>query len=339
MTRKWQITGALVAGALACATAAYAAVTLNGAGATFPYPLYSKWIAEYHKATGTQVNYQSIGSGGGIKQLQARTVDFGGSDAPISDGEMKSMPDQVLHIPTCFGAVSVAYNLSIKNINLDPSTLSGIFLGEIDRWNDKKIKDQNPGVALPNQKIVVCHRSDGSGTTFIFTDYLSKVNAKWAAKVGNDKSVNWPVGLGGKGNEGVAGLIKQNPGAIGYVELAYAMKNKLQVAKLRNKSGKFVAPSLDGTSAAAAGASTAMKRDVRVSLCNAVGEKSYPIVGATYLLVYVNQSAGAKTTELIRFLNWANSAGQKYCKDLLYAPLPPAVQNINSATIKSIKVK
>jgi len=321
--------------AVACTWAA----DLNGAGATFPYPIYSKWFDVYgQKAHGARINYQSIGSGGGIKQLQAGTVDFGASDAPLSDEEMKTMPAPVVHLPTVAGAVAVAYNLPgvAKGLKLTPDAVSKIFLGEITKWNDREIAGANPGLRLPNMPITVVHRSDGSGTTYIFTHYLAAVSHTWATKVGVGKSVNWPVGLGGKGSEGVSGLLNQAPGAIGYVELAYALQSKLPYAFIRNKSGAFVEPTIASTTAAAAGAVAAMKKDVRVSIVNAAGRGAYPIAGFTYILVYKSQADKAKGTTLVNFLRWAMHEGQGYASALVYAPLPKEVVRMNEAAMKSI---
>ena len=317
--------------------ASFAAAQLTGAGATFPYPLYSKWISVYAAKTGVQINYQSIGSGGGIQQLKQRTVDFAGSDAPLSNEEMKSMPDVVLHLPTCFGAVTLAYNLPVAGLNLDKETLAGIYLGEIKVWNDPKIAALNKGKSLPSDAITVVHRSDGSGTTYIFTDYLSHVSPTWHDKVGRNKSVNWPTGVGGKGNEGVAGVVRQQVGAIGYVELAYANKNDLKVAALKNRAGTFVKPTLNSTTEAAAGAAKAMQKDVRVSLVNQPGKFAYPIVGATYILLYLNQTRGEKTSALLTFLSWAFRDGQSYCKALDYAPLPKEIQALNAKILGAVK--
>jgi len=303
-------------------------LTINGAGATFPYPLYSKWFYEYSNANpGTRFNYQSIGSGGGIKQITAGTVDFGATDAPMTDEEMKALPGPILHIPTAIGAVVVVYNLEgvEGGLKLTPDVLANIYLGKITRWNDPKIAELNKTVTLPNTDIVVSHRSDGSGTTDIFTNYLATVNADWRAKVGRGKSVNWPAGLGGKGNEGVAGVVKQTPGAVGYVELAYAKQNKMKVASLRNKEGNFVAPTLEATSAAAAGVAKSMPDDFRVSLVDAPGKDSYPIAGLTWLLVYKDQKDAAKGKALVQFLKWAMKDGQKMEAALDYAALPIAV--------------
>ncbi|GAB4362475.1 MAG: phosphate ABC transporter substrate-binding protein PstS [Deltaproteobacteria bacterium] len=302
--------------------------TVTGAGATFPYPLYSKWFYEYSNAhPEVNFNYQSIGSGGGIRQITAGTVDFGASDAPMTDEEMAKLPGPILHIPTAVGAVTVVYNLEgVKSgLKLTQNALAGIFLGKITRWNDPQIASQNPGVKLPGSDIVVVHRSDGSGTTDIFTNYLSTVSAEWKEKVGRGKSVRWPVGLGGKGNEGVAGVVKQTPGAIGYVELAYATQNRMTTAAVRNREGRFVLPSLESTSAAAAGAADTMPSDFRVALVDAPGKDSYPICGLTWLLVYRDQKDAAKGKALVSFLKWAMHDGQKMNVPLFYAPIPKTV--------------
>jgi len=301
---------------------------INGAGATFPYPLYSKWFFEYSNANpGVKFNYQSIGSGGGIKQITAGTVDFGATDAPMSDEEMKALPAPILHLPTAIGAVVLVYNLDKveSGLKLTPDVLASIYLGKVTRWNDPKIAELNKTVTLPNADIVVAHRSDGSGTTDIFTNYLTMVNADWRAKVGRGKSVNWPVGLGGKGNEGVAGVVKQTPGAVGYVELAYAKQNKMKVASLRNREGNFVSPTLEATSAAAAGVAKTMPDDFRVSLVDAPGKDAWPISGLTWLLVYKEQKDTAKGKALVQFLKWSVKDGQKMEAALDYAALPKAV--------------
>jgi phosphate transport system substrate-binding protein len=315
---------------------------INGAGATFPYPLYSKWFYEYSNAhPGVKFNYQSIGSGGGIKQVTAGTVDFGATDAPMTEEEMRKLPGAILHIPTAMGAVVVVYNL-VKveaGLKLTPDILADIFLGKIIRWNDPKIAELNKGVTLPNADIVVAHRSDGSGTTDIFTNYLTTVNVEWRAKVGHGKSVNWPVGLGGKGNEGVAGVVKQTPGAVGYVELAYAKQNNMTVASLRNREGHFVLPTLEATSAAAAGVAKSMPADFRVSLVDAPGKDSWPISGLTWLLVYKDQKDLAKGKALVQFLKWAVKDGQKMEAALDYAPIPkPVVEKIEK-TLQQINYK
>jgi phosphate transport system substrate-binding protein len=319
---------------------ASAEVLVNGAGATFPYPLYSKWFSEYAKIdTSVKFNYQSIGSGGGIKQISAQTVDFGASDKFLSDEELKAAPGKLIHIPTVMGAVVVTYNLPgvPKGLKLNSEDVANIFLGKITMWNDRKIADDNPGVQLPAKPIVVVHRSDGSGTTSIFTDYLSGVNQEWAQKVGKGASVKWPIGLGGKGNEGVAGQVKTTPYTIGYVELAYAFENKLPYAWLKNKSGNFVEPSIHSTSAAAAGAVKHMPADYRISLVNQAGKDAYPIVGFTWLLVYEHQKDAVKGKKLVEFLNWSLHKGQKMAAPMLYAPLPESVLKMVEKTIKSIK--
>jgi phosphate transport system substrate-binding protein len=316
-----------------------AKITLTGAGATFPYPLYSKWIAEYATINPQiNINYQSIGSGGGIQQLKAGTVDFGASDAPLSDEEMKAMPASVVHIPTVAGAVAVIYNLPglTKPVRLSADTLARIYLGEIKSWNDSRIAGLNPGVKLPKLAIAVAHRSDGSGTSYIFTHYLAAVSSSWAKKVGPGKSVDWPVGIGGKGNEGVTGIVKQTPGAVGYVELAYAEQNKLAYAQLQNLAGNFVSPNLDSTTAAAAGALSEMQKDVRVSIVNAPGEQAYPISGFTYILLYQTQDPKKKSA-LLDFLNWAIGDGQQFAGPLGYAPLPAEIVELNKQALAGIK--
>jgi phosphate transport system substrate-binding protein len=311
---------------------ASAELLLNGAGATFPYPLYSKWVDEYTKVDPTaRFNYQSIGSGGGIRQIIARTVAFGATDSPMTDEQLKGAPGELLHVPTVLGAVVVTHNLAgSPRLRFAPDVLADIFLGKVTKWNDPRLVALNPGVSLPNQAILVVHRSDGSGTTFIWVDYLSKVSPEWAKKVGRGTSVNWPVGLGGKGNEGVAGQVKNTPGALGYVELAYAVQNKLPVAAIRNQAGKFVEPTIESTTAAAAGVD--MPADFRVSLTNPPGPDAYPVASFTWLLLYKDQPDEAKGRALVKFLWWAAHDGQKFAKDLLYAPLPPEV-------VKRIEVK
>ena len=317
-------------------TAAQAETLVNGAGATFPYPLYAKWFSEYAKVnSAVKFNYQSIGSGGGIKQITARTVDFGASDKALSDAELKAAPGELLHIPTVMGAVVVTYNIPgvTKGLRLTPETLSNIYLGKITKWNDPKLTKDNPKVVLPNAPIVVVHRTDGSGTTSIFTNYLSKVSPEWQKAVGTGTSVRWPVGLGGKGNEGVAGQIKNTKYSIGYVELAYATENKLAFADLKNKAGQFVTPSIASTSAAAAGAAKSMPKDYRVDLVNQPGKNAYPIAGFTWLLVYKNQADKVKGKALVDFLRWELAKGQKMAPALLYAPLPA---NVNAMVVKTI---
>ncbi|HTY20199.1 MAG TPA: phosphate ABC transporter substrate-binding protein PstS [Geobacteraceae bacterium] len=337
--RKGLLAFALTALVAATGTA-HGETLINGAGATFPYPLYSKWFNEYSKVDPTvKFNYQSIGSGGGIKQITAQTVDFGASDKFLSDEELKNAPGKLLHIPTVMGAVVVTYNIPGigTGLKLKSEDVADIFLGKITKWNDKRITDDNPGVKLPDEPILVVHRSDGSGTTNIFTDYLSSVSGEWAKSVGKGASVKWPVGLGGKGNEGVAGQVKTTKNTIGYVELAYAFENRLPYASLRNKSGHFVEPSIKTTSAAAAGAAKNMPADYRLSLVNQPGKDSYPIVGFTWLLVYEHQKDPVKGKKLVEFLNWELKKGQRMANALLYAPLPENVAKMVETTVKGIK--
>jgi phosphate transport system substrate-binding protein len=315
-----------------------AQMLMNGAGATFPYPIYSKWFEEYTRVDPeVRFNYQSIGSGGGIRQITERTVDFGASDGPMTDEQLKKAPAELFHIPTVLGSVVATYNLpGNPKLRFTGDLLADIFLGKITKWNDERIKALNPDAALPDKPILVVHRSDGSGTTYIWVDYLSKVSPEWAQKVGRSTSVNWPVGLGGKGNEGVAGQVKNSPGALGYVELAYAITNKLPAASVKNGAGKFVDASIESTTAAAAGAATNMPADFRVSLTNAPGDSSYPIASFTWLLVYKEQDNEAKGKALVKFLWWAIHDGQKYPASLLYAPLPVPVVKEIEAKIKQI---
>ena len=317
---------------------AWAQTLINGAGATFPYPIYSKWFDEYAKVDPeARFNYQSIGSGGGIKQISSRTVDFGASDGPMTDEQLKQAPAELLHIPTVLGAVVATYNLpGNPKLNFTPDVLADVFLGKITRWNDPRIVAANAGASLPAQPILVVHRSDGSGTTYIWVDYLSKVSPEWQQKVGKGTSVNWPVGLGGKGNEGVAGQVKNTPGALGYVELAYAVKNKMPVGSVKNAAGKFVEPTIASTTAAAAGAAKNMPDDFRVSLTNAPGDDAYPIASFTWLLVYRDQQTELKGRAVAKFLWWMSHDGQRYADDLLYAPLPQSVVKQVEAKIKQI---
>ncbi|HVP37213.1 MAG TPA: phosphate ABC transporter substrate-binding protein PstS [Terriglobales bacterium] len=301
---------------------------INGAGATFPYPLYSKWFYEYTKIDPTvNFNYQAIGSGGGIRQIAAQTVDFGASDGALTDEQLKQAPGELFHIPMTAGAVVITYNLpQVKErLKFSPDVVADIYLGKVKRWNDPRIVKDNAGVTLPGEPIVVAHRSDGSGTTNIFTDYLSSVSDNWKTKVGKGTSVNWPVGLGGKGNEGVAGLVKQTPGAIGYVELAYAVKNNLPYADIKNTAGNFITPSIQSTTEAVNGKINSMPADFRVSLVNPDGKDAYPIAGLTWILVYKNQTDKEKGKKIVEFLRWAITDGQKYSADLLYAPLPESL--------------
>jgi phosphate transport system substrate-binding protein len=316
---------------------ASAQMMINGAGATFPYPIYSKWFDEYAKIDpSVRFNYQSIGSGGGQKQILAQTVDFGASDGPMSDDNLAKAPGKILHIPTVAGAVVLTYNLSGNpSLKLDGDTIAGIYLGQIKKWNDPKIAALNPGAKLPDQDIVVVHRSDGSGTTYIYTDYLSKVSGEWKQKAGNNTSVNWPAGIGGKGNEGVSGQVKQTPGAIGYVELIYALQNKMPYADVKNAAGQFIKPTIESVTAALATAN--IPDDFRFSMTNAPGNDAYPIAGATWLLVYQQQKDPAKGKKLVEFLKWALTKGEGMVKDLNYAPLPNEVQQSVLKRIDEIK--
>ena len=315
------------------AATASAQMTINGAGATFPYPIYSKWFDAYTKVDpSVRFNYQSIGSGGGQKQILAQTVDFGASDGPMSDENLAKAPGKLLHIPTVAGADVVAYNLpGNPALKFDADTIAGIFLGQITKWSDPKIAATNPGVSLPDRDIVVVHRSDGSGTTYIWTDYLSKISPEWKSKVGTNTSVNWPTGIGGKGNEGVAGQIKQTPGALGYVELIYAVQNKMPYAEVKNAAGNFVKATLESITAALATAE--IPDDFRFSITNAPGKDAYPICGATWLLVYQQQKDPAKGKKLVEFLKWAEKDGEQMAKDLEYAPLP---ENLQQRVLKRI---
>ena len=305
---------------------------LNGAGATFPLAIYTKWFDVYRQQTGVAINYQGVGSGAGIKQLKANTVDFAGSDAPLSNADLSTMPGRVQQIPTVAGSVAIAYNLRgvRSGLKLTGPVIANMFSGQITRWNDPQIAALNPGVALPAQGITIAHRSDGSGTTNIFTSYLSAVSPSWKGKIGAGKTVDWPVGLGGKGNDGVAAIVKQSNGAVGYVELAYAAQNRLPVASVRNKSGKFVLPTVASTTAAALGASKMTAKDPRAPIFNQ-GGNAYPIAGYTFLMFYEAKANTANGKQLTRFLKWAMGPGQKYAAGLMYAPLPrPVVLSNNS---------
>jgi len=323
---------------LALALPAFAQSTLNGAGATFPYPIYSKWFSEYHKAhSDVQVNYQSIGSGGGIRQVLAGTVDFGASDGPMTDEQLGQAKVKILHVPTVLGAVVPAYNIPgvIGEVKFTPEALAGIFLGKITTWNDKALTAANPGVNFPNQAIVVIHRSDGSGTSYIFTDYLSKVSADWKNGPGKGTSVKWPVGLGGKGNEGVAGMIRQMEGSIGYVELIYALQNKITYGSMKNPAGEFVKASLESVTTAAASVKS-MPADFRVSITNAPGKGAYPISSFTWLLIPTRSQDPNKGKILTDLLNWCETDGQKLAADLSYAPLPDTVVAKVKQAIKQV---
>jgi phosphate transport system substrate-binding protein len=311
---------------------------LNGAGATFPYPMYSKWFSEYNKLhPDVQINYQSIGSGGGIRQVLNGTVDFGASDGPMTDEQLKEAKIKILHIPTVMGADVPAYNVPGVGgeIKFTPDVLANIFLGKITSWSDPAIAKANPGVKFPNEAIIVVHRSDGSGTTYIWTDYLSKVSKDWESGVGKGTSVKWPVGLGGKGNEGVAGQIRQLQGSIGYVELIYAVENKITYGSVQNAAGNFVKASLDGVTEAAASAKS-MPPDFRVSITNAPGKTAYPISSFTWLLIPVQSKDAAKGKIITDFLNWMVTDGQKLTSQLSYAPLPSSVAEKVKAAIKQV---
>ncbi|HPD32936.1 MAG TPA: phosphate ABC transporter substrate-binding protein PstS [Candidatus Kapabacteria bacterium] len=324
---------------------ASAQLKLNGAGATFPYVIYTKWFDEYHKKTGIEFNYQSIGSGGGIKQIIAGTVDFGATDAPMTDEQLKQAKQNrgtnILHIPTVMGAVVITYNVKGvgKDLKLTPDVLADIYLGKITKWNDPRLKKLNPGMNLPNEAIFVVHRSDGSGTSNIFTSYLTKVSPTWAKQVGQGTSVKWPVGLGGKGNEGVSGIVKQTEGSIGYVELAYAEQNGLSYASIKNKAGNFVSPTFDAVSNAAAGFIKNIPSDLRVDITNADGKNSYPISSFTWILVYQNMNDKTKAKAIADFLKWALTDGQQYAKGLYYAPLPKEVVELAKKKVAEIQVK
>jgi len=312
---------------------------IQGAGATFPNPIYQKWFNEYNKTNpGVRFDYQSIGSGAGIQQITEKTVDFGGSDAPMKDDQLAKAQGQLLHIPTVLGAVVLTYNIQgvTGDLKFSPEAVAGIYLGKIKKWNDPAIASTNEGVPLPASDINVVHRSDGSGTTYVFTDYLSKVSAEWKSGPGTGPSPSWPVGLGAKGNEGVTGQVKQTPNSVGYVELIYAEQNKLPVAAIKNAAGQWVKPSIDSITAAAAGAAGQMPDDLRVSITDAPGATAYPISSFTYLLVYKDQADQAKGKALVDFLWWATHDGEQMARDLSYAPLPAEVVKKAEEKIKSI---
>jgi len=314
-------------------------VTVQGAGATFPAPLYQKWLSEYGKLhADVKIDYQSIGSGGGIKQIKDQTIDFGASDTPMKDEDLKSAPSELLHIPTVLGAVVITYNLEgvAQALRFSPDVVADIFLGKIKKWNDPRIAADNAGAKLPAADITVVHRSDGSGTSGVFTDYLSKVSPEWKEKVGAGPSPSWPVGIGGKGNEGVTGQVKQTPNTIGYVELVYAVQNKLPVAQIKNASGAFVEPSIDSVIAAAAASAANTPDDLRVSITNAQGAQVYPISSYTYILVYKDQKDAAKGKAVVDFLWWGIHDGENFAKDLHYAALPADIVKRTEAKLNSI---
>ena len=328
--------------AAAAAPATTSGADLTGAGATFPYPLYSKWFDTYATKTGVKINYQSIGSGGGVRQISEQTVDFGASDAPMSDAELaKAKGGAVLHVPTAIGAVAIVYNVPgiADGLKLSGDVIAAIFQGQITRWNDPRIVALNVGLTLPAADILVVRRSDGSGTTFVFTDYLASVSPAWATKPGKGKDIQWPVGLGAKGNEGVAGQVKQTPGAIGYVELAYAKQNKMNLAAVRNAAGEFATPTIESVTAAAAGAAAKLppNTDYRVSIVNAPGTGVYPISSFTWIIAYEKQRDAAKGKKLTDFLRWALNEGQGMEAALDYAPLPEAMRTALLARIETIQ--
>jgi len=321
--------------------AAAQTIALTGAGATFPFPLYSKWSQVYEAEKGVQINYQSIGSGGGIRQFIAKTVDFGASDGPMTDEQIAQAGGPVLHVPMVAGAVVPIYNVPGigPGLNFTPDVLAGIFLGTVTKWNDPRIVQANPKAALPSADIVVVHRSDGSGTTAIWVNYLSKVSQEWKQRVGEGTSVNWPTGLGGKGNEGVAGLVKQTPNTLGYVELAYALTNKMTVGHVRNKAGQFVPPSLSSTTKAMEGALASIPDDYRVFFTNPDGKDAYPVAGFTWILIYKDQPDAVKGKALVEFLWWATHDGQKYAPTLLYAGLPKSLVTRIERTLRTVTSK
>jgi phosphate transport system substrate-binding protein len=341
-----RILGAVAAAAL-LALAAPAllhaqAATINGAGATFPYPIYSKWFSEYNKLhPDVQINYQSIGSGGGIRQMTAQTVFFGASDGPMTTEQLQAAPGRVLHFPTVLGAVVPVYNLPevTASLNFSGPVLAGIFLGKITKWNDPALAKDNPGVALPATDINVVHRADGSGTSYIFCDYLAKVSPEYRTKVGVSTMVNWPTGIGGKGNEGVAGMVRQTPGAIGYVELIYALQNKIAYGAVKSMDGEFVQATIDSVSAAAAAATTQMPADFRVSITNAPGKGVYPISSFTWILLYESPKDKAMSRIMVEFMKWALTDGQQFAADLGYAPLPKGVVDLETAALAKVKVR
>jgi len=337
-TTMRRLAAALLALPLVLAAGPAAAENLTGAGATCPYPIYSKWFDMYKTKTGVEINYQSIGSGAGIQQVKAGTVDFGASDAALSNARLKEMPRKVVHIPTVAGALAMVYHLpGLKGqLKLTPEAVVGIYMGKITMWNDKTIAAANTGLPLPKTPILVVHRSDGSGTTNIFTTYLSAVSTTWKETVGANTSVSWPAGVGGKGNEGVAGLVRQTPGAIGYVELAYARQNKLAMAQLKNKAGHFIEPTLASTTAAVAASAEALAKDVRTPIVNGAAPDAYPIAGLTFLLVYQDNKDAARARTLAEFISWAIHDGQQVAESLDYARLPESVVKVNEATLQSL---
>ncbi len=337
--RVYQLIGITVL-ALAAAASVRAALLINGAGATFPYPIYSKWFDEFHKKNPeTQINYQSIGSGGGIRQVMEATVDFGATDGPMTDEQLAAAKIPILHFPTVLGAVVPTFNVpGVPNLRFTSEALSGIYLGKITMWNDPAIAKENEGVKLPSSPIVPIHRSDGSGTSYVFTDYLAKVNPEWQKSIGRGTSVNWPVGLGGKGNEGVSGLVKLTPNSIGYVELIYAVQNKMPYGDVKNRSGNFVRPSIESVTAAAASASDKMPADFRVSITDPPGEDAYPISSFTWLLMPSRIESADKGNAIKKFLTWMLTEGQALAPPLHYAPLPQRVVALEQEALTKIQV-
>lgn len=332
---------ALATLAAAAPLAAQSEVRITGAGATFPYPIYSKWVLEYTKTRpNIEINYQGIGSGGGIRQFMDRTVQFGGTDAPMSDSQITALRGNVLHIPTVLGAVVPVYNLPgvTSQLRFTPDILAGFFLGQITRWNDSRIAAANPGVQLPEREVVVVHRSDGSGTTYVFTDYLAKVSSDWARRVGRGTAVSWPVGLGGQGNPGVASTVSRTPGAVGYVELVYALQNRIAYALVRNRAGSFVNATLQSTTAAAAGAVASLPDDTdfRISITDAEGGEAYPIAAFTWILLPRQMADAAIARPLLEWLWWATHDGQRYATELGYAGLPPRVVQLVESRLRSV---
>ena len=340
MKLKGIAAGVIAAGVLGLAAVGASAQNINGAGATFPYPIYSKWFSEYsHLHPNVKINYQSIGSGGGIRQVTEGTVDFGASDGPMSDQQLKDAKVKVMHIPTVLGAVVPVYNIPgiNKELNFSGEVIADIYLGKISKWNDSRIAKDNPGANLPDKQILPVYRSDGSGTTYIFTDYLSKISPDWVSKVGKNTSVKWPTGIGQKGNEGVAGMVRQAPYSFGYVELIYAEQNKMAFGAVRNAAGKYLKASTAGVTAAAAAAAKTMPADYRVSITNAPGATSYPIASFTWLLIPTHITDSSKAKALSDFLYWMLDHGEAAAAALSYAPLPKQVQDMVRKSIAQIK--
>lgn len=339
MTTPWKLSGIAVAAMFTAGIAAQAG-QINGAGATFPYPIYSKWFAEYNKLhPSVRINYQSIGSGGGIRQLTNQTVFFGATDGPMTDQQLQAAPGRILHFPTALGGVVPVYNVSgAAELKFTGQVLADIFLGKIRKWNDPAIAKLNAGANLPSTDIVVVHRSDGSGTTYIWVDYLSKVSPEFKGRVGVNTAVSWPAGVGGKGNEGVAALVSRTPGALGYVELIYALQNKIPYGAVQNAGGEFVRASVESVTAAAAASASNMPADFRVSITNAPGKGVYPIASFTWLLLYEDPKDKSQSRVMVDFLKWALTDGQKYCGALGYAPLPASVVKLEMAALGKVRV-